>query len=126
MKPSLRDYLTTVLAILVVFACGYGIGHQFGSRPAEPAPVASWETSVFERLDSELSLDASQREAIRGEIAASARKIEQVKGQARAAYRDELLGLHGRILPLLDEAQRERLKKSRAALQHSSGTGVSP
>ncbi len=130
MKSSFHEYLIAVLAILVVFACGYGIGQRIGSRPTAVAPPidahASWESNVIKRLDSELALNESQRQAIRDEVAASARRIDEVRANARQAYRQELLDLHGRISPLLDATQRERLGKSRAALQHSPASAVSP
>jgi hypothetical protein len=124
MKSTLRDYLTTTVAILVVFACGYGIGHQVGLRPPamvpSTVPVPNWEASVFERLDSELGLSEAQQESIRGEVAKSAGRIDEIKGGTREAVRRELLELHSRIAPFLDEGQRRRLGKSHEALQQSS------
>jgi hypothetical protein len=129
MKSSHHEYLIAILAILVVFACGYGIGGRIAARRLVDVPpnevATSWEVNVLMRLNSELSLDEAQSQAVRAEVAASAHKIDEVKMNARRAYLQELLDLHRRIEPLLDESQRERLEKSRAALQHRPAPGVS-
>jgi hypothetical protein len=121
MKPTLRDYLTIAASLIVIFACGYGIGHLVGLRkqPAEvpPTPATTWQAGVIERLDAALGLDESQRETVRRELDDSAGRIEAIKSQARKDCRRELIDLHDRIAKILDETQRMRLEKSRQALQ---------
>lgn len=121
MKPTLRDYLAISASLIVIFACGYGIGHLVGFRkqPAEvpPPPATTWQSGVIKRLDDALGLDESQRETVRRELADSAGRIEAIKSQARNDCRRELIDLHDRIAEVLDEDQRGRLDKSRQALQ---------
>lgn len=123
MKPTLRDYCITVAAILVVFACGYGIGHQVGANPGPAAlpppeiPNTSWEENVFRRMDSELALTTDQRPDVRRELAATVEKIDAIKQLSRTSVRQELADFHRRVAPLLNSDQRSRLKKSEQALQ---------
>lgn len=123
MKPTLRDYLTIVVSLIVIFACGYGIGHRIGAskRAAVETPAVtpgvSWQDSAAARLVEALRLDETQLEAVRRELDASAARIEIVRGESRKAYLRELLDLHDRISPLLDEDQMKRLENSRKALQ---------
>ncbi|QTN32132.1 hypothetical protein HZ994_07245 [Akkermansiaceae bacterium] len=123
MKPTLRDYLTIIASLAVIFACGYGIGHRMGAAKggdsARPAakPGVSWQDSAAERLVSALQLDDSQLGAVRQELDASSARIEAIRGESRQAYLRELLDLHDRIAPSLNESQLERLEKSRKSLQ---------
>jgi len=123
MKPTLRDYIITLAAILVVFACGYGIGHQVGSSPRQAAtappemPDTTWEENVFRRMDTELALTPDQRLEVRRELETAVEKIEAIKQLSRSSVRQELADFHQRIAPLLNSNQRSRLKKSEQALQ---------
>jgi hypothetical protein len=123
MKPTLRDYIITLAALLVVFACGYGIGHQVGSRPLRAAihppeiPGVTWEDSVFRRIDGELALTEEQRPEVRRELTATVERIEATKQLSRDSVRQELVEFHRRVAPLLNPNQRDRLKKSERALQ---------
>ena len=44
MKPTFKDYLNIVLALLAIFLCGYGIGFLLGERKGQdnqPPPTRS-------------------------------------------------------------------------------------
>ncbi|MCH1419392.1 MAG: hypothetical protein L7W40_03755, partial [Akkermansiaceae bacterium] len=67
MKPKLRDYLTIIFALLVIFICGCGVGFLIGEkegRQATETPTAigsehdsdTWEKQTMESLESRLEL----------------------------------------------------------------------
>ncbi len=127
MKATPRDYLTITAALLAILLCGYGIGFLVGEvttqrrLAAEAAENASqqqeWERQTLARLRAELGLDDDQAAAVQRELRRAATEIGQVRARALDDYRQLLVTLHDRLLPMLTDEQQARLEKSRAALQ---------
>ena len=73
MKPTFKDYLNIVLALLAIFLCGYGIGFLLGERkgqdnqppppapPSQPAPkeqkhITSIHVTFYEPVTSQIAI----------------------------------------------------------------------
>lgn len=130
MKPTLRDYLTIFFALLVIFLCGSGVGFLVGEkkgRQESPSAVAippgnrddSWEKRTMERLNGLLILTAEQRTKVEAEVKASSERILQSREDAVRNHYGTLLELHDRLLPHLNAAQQEKIKKDRKSLQQA-------
>ena len=124
MKPTFKDYLNIVLALLAIFLCGYGIGFLLGERkeqgnqpppPApssQPAPIVdweSWERSTFQTIEGAIGeLTPEQRHSIRREVSETAKRIRT----ARQSGRREFQALHQRLKQHLTPEQQTRLPGS--------------
>ena len=128
MKPTLRDYLTIIFALLVIFICGCGVGFLIGEKEGRqetetPTAIGSehdsdtWEKQTMESLGSRLELSDQQREKILGEIQATSLEITSNKKTAIEDYYRVILALHDRLIPHLEPAQQEKIKKDRNKLQ---------
>jgi len=127
MKPTFRDYFTIAAALLAILLCGYGIGFLVGERTTqqrlaphrtgEEARQRDWEAATLERLSAELDLTPEQRTRAAREIRKSAETIAAIRARAVGEYRRELLDLHRRIEPVLDEKQRRKMEASRRILK---------
>lgn len=120
MKPTLKDYLSIILALLAIFLCGYGIGFLFGERkgiknalpPPPPAPtrsISDWEASTLEVLQGKIDLTPEQLEQVTAEIAKSATKIRSLREERIRLWEAEARDLDRRIQPILTPEQRKNL-----------------
>jgi hypothetical protein len=131
MKPKLRDYLTILFALLVIFLCGSGVGFLVGEKKgrqesAPPNIIRSsddnndWEKTTLNRLANRLDLqEGTQTKAIRAEVHETAEEIRNSREKALQDHYQALLKLHDRILPHLEPDQQEMIKKDRKSLQHT-------
>ncbi|MGJ8695846.1 MAG: hypothetical protein ACSHYF_05970 [Verrucomicrobiaceae bacterium] len=131
MKPSLRDYLTILMALLAIFLCGYGVGYLLGEKKGRDLSpplalagnsdedAATWEGRTVDRLNNFLALTDSQREKVESEVKTTSREIQISRDQAVEDYYLHLLDLHDRLLPHLDEQQQAKIKKDRKSLQRA-------
>jgi hypothetical protein len=128
MKPKLSEYVTILLALATIFACGCAIGYVLGKSSgktsgAEPKtpPTAGlssdWPISTLEKLDRSLALTPGQRQLVEEEISKVSGDISATKKQALRDYHQHLLDLHDRIQPHLDAAQRKRMAEDRKSLE---------
>lgn len=126
MKPSPRDYLTIAAALIAILLCGYGIGFLVGERTTQkrlqpndnpPPSERPWEQVTLDRLVDELNLTDAQKKNVAEEINTSAAVILRARMEASAIYEKEVLDLHQRLLPFLDEKQRKRIEESNRRLQ---------
>lgn len=126
MKPPPRDYLTIAAALIAILACGYGVGFLVGERATQlrlrpDDPLRSdqdpWEELTLERLASELDLTEGQRRNVAREIEASSKIIGRARQEATKTYENEVLDLHRRLLPYLDNIQRNKIEESHRRLQ---------
>jgi hypothetical protein len=87
--------------------------------PGHPGSAATtdWETRTLDRLRAELSLTETQSAEISREIRETFLAIRGSKAQALKDYYRQLLDLHDRILPHLDESQKARLTRDREQLE---------
>ena len=128
MKPSTTDYLSITAALVAILLCGYGIGFLVGERTTlnrvgngtivNQAPD-DWSASTVERLRSELKLNETQAKLVEREVATTAKEIAAARGEAIRNYRLALLRLHERLIPQLDQNQREIIQKSAETLKKS-------
>ena len=121
MKPTFKDYLNIVLALLAIFLCGYGIGFLLGERkgqdnqppppapPSQPAPIVdweSWERSTVQTIEEAIGeLTPEQRQSIRREVSETAKRIRT----ARQSGRREFQALHQRLKQHLTPEQQTKL-----------------
>ena len=128
MKPSRRDYLAIIAALLAILLCGYGVGFLVGERttrmrlaqaPGSPPAQPDWSTATVERLTRELTLSPAQQAAVKTEVSLTAVSIATTRHQAIRQYRRALIDLHQRLLPHLDANQRKRVDASSKQLQQS-------
>ncbi|MFT6863564.1 MAG: molecular chaperone GrpE (heat shock protein) [Akkermansiaceae bacterium] len=130
MKPRLRDYATILVALLTIFLCGYGVGFLTGEKkgrteaPARPPigisnETGDWETRTMERLTRLLDLSEEQTAKVENEVKSTSQKIQSSRDQAVDDYYRFLLDLHDQLLPHLDPAQQEKIKKDRKSLQQA-------
>jgi hypothetical protein len=130
MKPKLRDYLTIIFALLVIFACGCGVGFLLGEKKGRqetetPNAIGSehdsgnWEKQTMESLESRLELSDRQREKILGEIQATSLEITKNQEAAIEDHYRVILALHDRLIPHLELDQQAKIKKDRNKLQRT-------
>ena len=128
MKPKLSDYLIILASLIAIFLAGAAVGYVVGEKRARPpAPLApgapghgagsDWEARTLERLRTELALDEAQCGQVSEEIRETFLAIRGSKDQALKDYYRELLDLHDRILPHLDDTQKARLTRDREQLR---------
>lgn len=119
MKPTFKDYLSIILALLAIFLCGYGIGFHLGERkgqksaPTPPAApthsISDWETRTLEVIQGKIDLTPEQLEQVIAEIAKSAEKIRDLREERIRLWEEEARDLDRRIQPLLTTEQRKKL-----------------
>jgi hypothetical protein len=130
MKPKLRDYLTILFALLVIFICGAGVGFLIGEKKgrqesAPPIVLATsddnkdWERTTLNRLTERLDLHENQAKAIRAEVSKTAADIQKSREKAIAGHYQAILDLNDRLLPHLDDDQQAQIKKDRKSLQRA-------
>ncbi len=130
MKPKLRDYLTILFALLVIFLCGSGVGFLIGEKKGRlestaPTVIRSihdnnaWENQTMERLASLLDLSDQQREKVLEEVKATSLEIAESREKTVADHYRAILALHDRLLPHLQPDQQKKIKKDRKSLQHA-------
>ena len=126
MKVPRRDYFTIAAALLAILLCGYGVGflvgerltqRRFQQREEAGAGKTPWEDATLARLTAELELSEPQREQVRREILAASQNINRARLEAVSTFRAELLDLHLRILPYLDENQKTQVEESSRRLK---------
>jgi hypothetical protein len=100
MKPKLRDYLTIIFALLVIFICGCGVGFLIGEK--EGRQETETPTAIGSEHDSDTSLEITNNQET---------AIED-------HYR-VILALHDRLIPHLEPDQQEKIKKDRNKLQRT-------
>lgn len=127
MKPKLRDYLTILAALIVIFLCGAGVGYLIGEKKGRAQSSSTilqngdetgdWQERTLTRLSRDLDLSVEQRKSLEAEVQKTSRKIQTSRDQAIGGYYRHLLDLHDQILPHLNPAQQEKIKKDRESLQ---------
>ena len=120
MSSRIRDLVLIATALIVILACGFGLGHMVGSRQvASPpvVPVGSLEQETLAALRAELGLTPAQEELIRGDLQAVIREVFDSRERTVLEYHLHMLRLHDRIAPKLDKKQQEILMKNRERLQ---------
>ena len=130
MKPTLRDYLTILFALLAIFSCGIGvgflIGEKKGHREAEkPRMIKSghdheaWESQTMERLETLLKLDVSQHDEVLSEVKTTSAEIGKGREDTLANHYRAILALHDRLFPHLNPDQQRKIQKDRESLQRA-------
>ena len=130
MKPKLRDYLTIIFALLIIFVCGCGVGFLIGEKEGRQETETAnaigsehdsghWEKQTMESLGSRLDLSDDQREKVLSEIEATSLEIANNQESAIEDHYRAILALHDRLIPHLDPDQQEKIKKDRNKLQRT-------
>jgi hypothetical protein len=108
-------------ALIVILACGYGLGHMVASRRGAElppvVPVASLEEETLVSLRAALDLTPAQEELIRDDLRAVTGEVFDTRERAVLEYHLHMVRLHDRIAPKLDKRQQEILMKNRERLQ---------
>lgn len=129
MKPTFREYLSILIALLSILACGIGVGYLIGERQGRikalatmhdpnPDPAKeSWEERTLDRLTKQLTLSDEQQTLIATEIQRTSAEIRTSRDQALEDYYRHLLTLHDRILPHLNPKQRADIESDKKNLQ---------
>ncbi len=122
-----RHYWITIVSLVAVFAAGSGFALMVAATrkpyPAPPppelqtVPSSDWVETTLARLDTSLALRPAQLAAIREDIVAAARDVENVRERAILEYHLLLLRIHHDIAPKLDPDQQEQLRTSAESLQ---------
>jgi len=137
MKPRLRDYLSILTALLVIFICGYGIGQMLGRKQERarlqtvtlPAPAPhdkhtkKWGDTMMSRLDDLLELDEDQEKQILQEIELASREIRESRRNAMQDYYRHLLTLCDRLPNHLTPEQTRKIEGLRATLRQTVELG---
>lgn len=131
MKPTLREYLSILVALLAILACGIGVGYLLGERagrreamaaspdPHEPPATGSWQERTLDRLTEQLALSRDQRTLVAAEIRRTSADVTASRDHALEEYYRHLLSLHDRILPHLNPEQRAEIEADRKKLQQT-------
>jgi hypothetical protein len=118
MKPTLRDYLTILCAILTVFLCGFGVGHLVAAKPAPAAAdiPPAWEEKSLAILVTSLGLAGDDKRAAEAEIHTTAAAIRRERERTLLSYHEHLSSLYGRLIEQLGEPHATRLREEKRAL----------
>jgi hypothetical protein len=118
MRPSLRDHLTILLALLTVFACGFGAGHLSGKKQtqAKPEVSAQWEAETLSLLEKSLDLDSREMEVVKSEIRRTGMDIRLKREETILNYHERVSELYERLIEQLGDANASRLKEEKRAL----------
>jgi hypothetical protein len=126
MKNVTRDLLAIVFSTAVVLGCGFAAGSHLAKRGAArqaAAPptvaLAELEGETLAALRRSLDLTPAQEPVIAPELAAFGADVFDTRERAMLEYHDHLLRLHDRLMPKLEPAQQEILRKNRARLQET-------
>jgi hypothetical protein len=126
-------YWLTIFTFVVVFAAGIAfalilfdrkVGGSNADKKVEHqgldmVPQRAWAEATMSRLKKSLELRPDQIEAIQKDIRDAELEVEYVREGAMLEYFMLLMRLHDTISNKVDEAQKEKLKKSRAELQRA-------
>ena len=118
MKPTLRDHLSIVFALLTVFACGFGAGHLSGKKQIKPKPEVSahWEQDTLSLLETSLALEPRERELVKAEIMRTATDIRIKREETILNYHERISELYERLIGQLGGANASRLKDEKRTL----------
>ena len=121
MLIRLRQSWKIVAALLLIFLGGQVFGYVLGARNAQgkagpsPSEIAaqSWSEKALVALQNDLELTDEQMAAARPILETAGDKI--VKERKRALFQIHLyaLAVHDELLPVLDQDQQAKIKKSR-------------
>lgn len=136
MKPKLRDYLTIGMALLSILLCGYGVGFLVGDKKGRqnatiitlPASTGKeqkglWVERTLAKFDRELQLTPDQQKFAAAEIAKTYDDIRKSRQSALRQYSSHIVDLHTRLLPNLDEDQKETVEKQQNRIQETLDLG---
>ena len=117
-KPTLRDHLTILFALLTVFACGFGAGHLSGKKAIKGKPEANahWEAETLSLLKTSLDLDPRELDLVTTEIQRTATEIRLKREETILIYHERISELYGRLIEQLGDANASRLKEEKRAL----------
>ncbi len=118
MRPTLRDHVTILLALLTVFACGFGVGHLSGKKQAKPRPEMSrqWEEETLSLLKQSLKLDPEEHRVVESEIQRTAARIRLEREETILIYHERISELYDRLIAQLGEESASRLKEEKRTL----------
>ena len=118
MRPTLRDHVTILLALLTVFACGFGVGHLSGKKQAKPRPEMSrqWEEETLSLLKQSLKLDPEEHRVVESEIQRTAARIRLEREETILIYLERISELYDRLIAQLGEESASRLKEEKRTL----------
>lgn len=119
MKPTLRDHLNILMALLTVFACGFGAGHLSGKKQqakSKPEVSANWEADTLSLLKTSLDLDERELEVVKTELKRTATGIRIKREETILNYHERISELYERLIAQLDDANARRLKEEKRAL----------
>lgn len=123
MNPKQRDLTVIVTALVVILACGFGLGHLVATRGSDgvppTVPVSTLEEETMASLRVALELTADQEELIRDDLKVVAGDVFDTRERAVLEYHLHMVRLHDRIAPKLDQRQQEILMKNREQLQQT-------
>jgi hypothetical protein len=137
MNQQPRNFLTIGMALLAILLCGYGIGFLLGEKKGRQQLAAisvttptvhdqkgPWVQGTLAKFDQDLQLSDLQKKQAIAEIEKTYDDIRRSRIQALREYSGHLVELHSRLLPHLDEVQRETLEESRSRLQDTLDLGI--
>ena len=115
MRPTLRDHVTILLALLTVFACGFGVGHLSGKKQAKPRPEMSrqWEEETLSLLKQSLKLDPEEHRVVESEIQRTAARIRLEREETILIYHERISELYDRLIAQLGKESASRLKEEK-------------
>ncbi len=118
MRPTLRDHVTILLALLTVFACGFGVGHLSGKKQAKPRPEISrqWEEETLSVLKRSLELEPHELQVVESEIQRTAAGIRLKREETILIYHERISELYDRLIEQLGEGNATRLKEEKRTL----------
>ena len=124
MRPTLREHATILLALLTVFACGFGAGHLSGKKQAKPRPEMSrqWEEETLSLLKQSLDLDPRELEVVDSEIQRTAGDIRRKRDETILIYHERISELYERLIARLDPENAAKLKEEKQTLDEKIET----
>ena len=118
MKPTLREHATILLALLTIFACGFGVGHLTGKKQAKARPEVTrqWEQETLSLLKRSLDLDPKESQIVESEIQRAAVGIRLKREETILNYHEQISELYERLISQLGDANASRLKEEKRLL----------
>ncbi len=118
MRASIKDYAIILLAFVIVFGCGIGIGHMTGDepKPEQPPTTAAWEEQSLTILLESLNLSPAETQVAEAEIQRTAGEIRRAREETILTYHQRLSELYARLIDGLEEPNAERLRREKDSL----------
>ena len=118
MKHSIQRYWKVILALVVIFTAGGGVGFGVGTgareeRQRDLGKPEGWAVNMMRRMEQTLDLTDEQKAALAPALRQTAADLYHIRRKATREQAIAIRDFYAEIEPVLDEEQLSELRKSR-------------